>query len=99
MDTFTSTNSTAGANKLYQTKRVESLGAMGKACNQEPKLIKGGQHPTPIPPPQKKQHKTKRNTTAHKLHTSHLRNLKAGSLRSVEEGEKGNRVYLRNEGF
>lgn len=56
------------------------------------------------PPPQKKPH-TKQNATpqhtnpTHKLHTSQLRNLKAGSVRSAEEGGRGNMVYLHNEGM
>lgn len=43
MDTLISTNSTAGTNKLYQANGVESLGAMEKACNQEPKLMGAGE--------------------------------------------------------
>lgn len=37
--------------------------------------------------------------TPHILHTPQFRNLKPGSLNTVEQGERGSRIYLDNEGL
>lgn len=89
MDTLNSTNSTAGTNKLYWANGGRKFRGHGKGMQPRTKG-NGSWGTTP------KKHLPK---TPHILHTPQFRNLKPGSLNTVEQRERGSRIYLDNEGL